>query len=223
MYMKPFCSAEWWTLIFQWSKFHFQIFLLPKPKVSIYSVLEYWCLPLWKVWWSKPTIDENRRPQIWTCFWLKFWARRRNNISLGNCDFCCKQNAIFSGTRHQNRSYLDNISTNRWNVVGFQQGHCTDCSRKVTDENIKISLPILQVLTPNFHSNALSALCKGWLQWIASMMQGLLTLQNHRCKNRPSHDSHFSRISDFSRILFFFKSPKFIQYFRRLEFDQVIL
>ena len=26
---------------------------------------------------------------------------------------CCKQNAIFSGTSNQNRSYLDNISTNR--------------------------------------------------------------------------------------------------------------
>ena len=25
----------------------------------------------------------------------------------------CKQNAIFSGTSHQNSSYLDNISTNR--------------------------------------------------------------------------------------------------------------
>ena len=26
---------------------------------------------------------------------------------------CCKQNAIFKGTSHQNRSYLENISTNR--------------------------------------------------------------------------------------------------------------
>ena len=25
---------------------------------------------------------------------------------------CCKQNVIFSGTSHQNRAYLDNISTN---------------------------------------------------------------------------------------------------------------
>ena len=25
----------------------------------------------------------------------------------------CKQNAIFSGTSHQNKAYLDNISTNR--------------------------------------------------------------------------------------------------------------
>ena len=33
----------------------------------------------------KPRIDEKRRPQIWTCF----WARRRNNIPPGNCDFLC--------------------------------------------------------------------------------------------------------------------------------------
>ena len=31
----------------------------------------------------KPTIDEKRRPQIWTCF----WARRRNKIPQDNCDF----------------------------------------------------------------------------------------------------------------------------------------
>ena len=30
-----------------------------------------------------PTIDEKRRPQIWTCF----WARRRNKSPEGNCDF----------------------------------------------------------------------------------------------------------------------------------------
>ena len=51
--MKPFCSAEWWTIISWWSKFHFQIFLLPEPKVSIFSVSEYQCSPLCKVWWSK--------------------------------------------------------------------------------------------------------------------------------------------------------------------------
>ena len=109
----------------------------------------------------------------------------------------CKQNAIFSSTSHQNRAYLDNISTNRWYIVGFQQGHC---SSKVTNE-------ILQVLTPIFHSNSISVLCKGWLQWIAIMMQGLLTLQNYRCKYQPLH---FSRISNFFRILFYLKSPKFI-------------
>ena len=30
-----------------------------------------------------PTIDETQRPQIWTCF----WARCRNNIQQGNCEF----------------------------------------------------------------------------------------------------------------------------------------
>ena len=68
----------------------------------------------------------------------------------------CKQNAIFSGTSHQNRAYLDNIWTNRWYIVDFQQGHC---SSKVTDENFKITLQTLQVLTPNFHSDSVSALC----------------------------------------------------------------
>ena len=54
------------------------------------------------------------------------------------------------------------------------------------DENFKISLQILQVLTPIFHSNSVSALYNGWLQCMASVMQGLLTLQNHCCK--ISHD-----------------------------------
>ena len=36
-----------------------------------------------KFWWSKGKIDEKWRPQICTCF----WARLRNNIPQGNCDF----------------------------------------------------------------------------------------------------------------------------------------
>ena len=43
------------------------------------------------------------------------------------------------------------------------------------------------VLTPKFHSNSVSALCEGWLQWIASVTQGHLTLQNHRCKTLSLH------------------------------------
>ena len=31
----------------------------------------------------KPRIDEKQHPQIWTCF----WARCRNKIPRGNCDF----------------------------------------------------------------------------------------------------------------------------------------
>ena len=38
---------------------------------------------------------------------------------------CCKQNAIFSDTSHQNRSYSNNILTNWWHIVHFQQGHCS--------------------------------------------------------------------------------------------------
>ena len=63
-----------------------------------------------------------------------------------------KQNAIFSDTSHHNRAYLYNVLTNRWYIVAFQQRHC---SSKVTDENIKTSLPILQVLTPKFYRNSI--------------------------------------------------------------------
>ena len=38
---------------------------------------------------------------------------------------CCSQDAIFSDTGHQNRSYLENVSTNRRYIVGFQQRHCS--------------------------------------------------------------------------------------------------
>ena len=42
----------------------------------------------------------------------------------------------------------------------------------MTDENFKITLQILQVLNPKFHSNSVLELCEGWLQYIASVMQG---------------------------------------------------
>ena len=120
----------------------------------------------------------------------------RSPVSAIRCE-ANKQIAIFSGASHQNRSYLDNISTNWWYIVGFQQGNC---SSKVTDENFKITLQILQVLTPNFHSNSISALWEGWLQCIASVMQGLLTPRNAHLQNRPSH---FARIWEIKIFLFF--------------------
>ena len=115
----------------------------------------------------------------------------------------CKQNAIFSGISRQNRSYLDNISTYLWYIVCFQQRHC---SRWVKDENFKIILQVLQEVTPKFHSNSVSSLCQGWLQCVASVMQGphckitaakntaKSPLQNHRCENQPWQ--HFARIWD---------------------------
>ena len=59
------------------------IFFLPKPKVSIYSVSVYSCSPLCSVWWSTANNWGKANPQIQTCF----WARHRNKISEGNCDF----------------------------------------------------------------------------------------------------------------------------------------
>ena len=83
MSMKPFHSAEWWTFIFLWLKFHFPVFLLPKTKASIYSVSVYFLYLCARFGDWKPTIYEKWRPQIRTCF----WARCRNKIPHGNCDF----------------------------------------------------------------------------------------------------------------------------------------
>ena len=88
MYTEPFSSAEWRTLISQWSKFHFPIFPVPKPKcwfilfhyTDVLNCIVFLCAKFGDL---KPRIDEKRRPQIWTCF----WARRRNKIPQGNCDF----------------------------------------------------------------------------------------------------------------------------------------
>ena len=82
-YMKPFRSAEWWTYFPQWSKFHFPIFLLPNPNCQ-FVLFQYTNVYLGAKFGNlKPTIDEKRRPQIWTCF----WARHRRNIAQGNCNF----------------------------------------------------------------------------------------------------------------------------------------
>ena len=58
MFMNPFRSAEWWTCIFQWSKFHFPIFLLSKPRVWVSIHLfqytnVYLCAKVRHLWWSK--------------------------------------------------------------------------------------------------------------------------------------------------------------------------
>ena len=57
-------------------KFHFQTFLLPKPKVTFVQ----------KFGGTKPMINKNFEKwhhQIWTCF----WARHRNTIPQENCNF----------------------------------------------------------------------------------------------------------------------------------------
>ena len=64
LYKKPFRSAEWWILIFQWSKFHFSDISSPGTQS-----IDLFCLPLCKVWWSKANSDEMWHPWIWSCFW----------------------------------------------------------------------------------------------------------------------------------------------------------
>ena len=55
VYVKPFCSADWWTCISQWSKFYFLVFLLSKPKGSIYSVSDLHDQQI--VWWKTQNLE----------------------------------------------------------------------------------------------------------------------------------------------------------------------
>ena len=65
----------------------FSIFLRPNPRALINSVSVYHCNTnvhlSAKFCDLKPTIDEMRRPQIWTFI----WARCRKRIPRGNCYF----------------------------------------------------------------------------------------------------------------------------------------
>ena len=125
-YMKRFHSAEWWTLISQWSKFHFPIFLLPKPKVSVSILFQYTnvfhCAKFGDL---KPTINEKRRPQIWTCS----WARRRNKIPQGNYDFLstkCFINVNWSSGIRINRVCCWKLETSS-NASGPTLQQCSGC------------------------------------------------------------------------------------------------
>ena len=58
----------------------------------------------------------------------------------------------------------------------------------MTDENFKITLQIPQLLSPNFHIEAISVLCEGGLQCIASVIQGcqgLLTRPSGKLQTSP--------------------------------------
>ena len=57
MYIKPFRSAEWWTLISQQLKFHFLIFMIsspksqnPKPKTLLWYVSDTYHNRAWSLW-----------------------------------------------------------------------------------------------------------------------------------------------------------------------------
>ena len=99
---------------------------------------------------------------------------------------CCKQNAIFSVTSYHNRSCLDNISTNQRYIVGFRHGKRSRLMSLRDGGNFEITLQIKKASTPNFQNSIFITLCEGWLQCIASVMQGLRsrlpTLQNRFCQ-----------------------------------------
>ena len=126
------CSAECWTFISQWSKFHFPIFLLPKPKVLIFSVSL--CAKFGDL---KPTIDEKQRPQILACF----WERCSNNIPQGYCDFLstkyfknstdhCDQQILLLKTRNLELCFGPNVGSNHaklrrsWFIERFSSDSC---------------------------------------------------------------------------------------------------
>ena len=87
-------------------------------------------------------------------------------------------------------------------IIFFQQGHCSHC---VSDENFKIQLQILQVLTPHFHSYSVSALCEGWLQCIAWVMLGLLTQRNSHLQNLPPHFARIWENEYYDKLCRYFK------------------
>ena len=72
--------------------FHFPMFkilfpyiLLPKPKVSIYSVSVYYCLPLCKIWWTKANHQQNATSSNSNLFLSK--VQKQDSIWKMQCSF----------------------------------------------------------------------------------------------------------------------------------------
>ena len=109
------------------------------------------------------------------------WPKWSIDILSQNSEHC-KQNAIFSGASHQKQVIC------RW-YIDKQVIYCRFPARALQplSDWWKFQDKFANTAAPKFHSNSVSALCEGWLPCIASVMQGLLTPQNHRCKNRHSH------------------------------------
>ena len=98
---------------------------------------------------------------------------------------CCNQNAIFFRCKPSKQVisgwYIDKPVIYRWFPARSQQQ---------ISEWWKFQHNLLQVLTQKYcrfwlkiYSKSVSAIWEGWLQCIASVMQWLLTLQNHSCMN----------------------------------------
>ena len=147
MSMKPFRSAEWWTFIFQNGRNSISDISSPKMGVGnqqskhhsvegeisiVQSIQHGFLLSLG----SQTSIEANKSTMLRT-----EWTITASQLQP-SCDlfgpnevsiFCLRTlqaELDFSGARHckpSNRAYqtyLENISTNWWYIVGFQQGHC---------------------------------------------------------------------------------------------------
>ena len=86
---------------------------------------------------------------------------------------CCKQIAVFTVTSDPSRSYLNNTSTNQWHIVAFQQGH----NSLWVMENLQDNFANTAGTDLKLSCNSISPLLKGGLQFMASLMQELLTLE----------------------------------------------
>ena len=118
MYMKPFRSAEW-------RKCYLRAGNRPSKNQSVQveiSIAQSIQLDFLRSLGSTTSNEANKSAMLrseWTI------TTRQAVLRLAQMKYRyfvperCKQNAIFSDTFHQNRSYLDNISTNQRCVVGF--------------------------------------------------------------------------------------------------------
>ena len=71
--------------------------------------------------WCGVQSEPSPRAERWS-----LWPRNFFDVLSLNT---ASRTRFFSGTSHQNRSYLHNISINQWYIVDFQQRH-RDCSPK---------------------------------------------------------------------------------------------
>ena len=99
---------------------------------------------------------------------------------------------------------VQTIKTGHISIIHQQIGDILSVSSKGTaatkSRMKKITLQILQVLTPNFHNNPVSAQCKGRLQCVAPVMHELLTQRSSHLQKRPSN---FARIWEIKWFRFF--------------------
>ena len=136
-----------------------------------------------------------------------------------------KQKAIFSGTSHQNWAYLDNISTNQWYIVSFQMG------TPAAKWRMKISRYLRQYCRywlHNFTVTLFQLYAKDDFNGSLQKMHGLVTLQNHCCKNQPlprrilpECQGVWLTLRNLNELASQLKSLKLIKYFRPLEDCQI--